>query len=74
MAGVDKELALGDPKAPRFVYWDQKLRKTPSGPDALTFDLMSPLGKIRAGLGAVGLKPPPPGLSNCLSGVAAFFR
>ena len=61
MAGVEKELVLGDPKAPRFVYWDQKLRKTPSGPDVLTFDLLSPWGKLRAGLGAVGLKAPLPG-------------
>ena len=61
MAGVDGELVLGDPQAPRVVYWDGKLRKTPSGPDALTFDLLSPWGKIRAGLGAVGLKEPLPG-------------
>jgi len=60
---VEKELVLGDPKAPRFVYWDGRLRKTPSGPDILTFDLMSPWGKIRAGLGAIGIKPPPPGQS-----------
>lgn len=25
------QLVLGDPKAPRFVYWDKKLRPTPSG-------------------------------------------
>ena len=61
MAGVDQELVLGDPKAARFVYWDQKLRKTPSGPDALTFDLLSPWGKIRAGLGAIGIKATLPG-------------
>lgn len=58
--GIDQELVLGDSKAPRFVYWDKKLRKTPSGPDALTFDLLSPWGKIRAGLGAIGIKPSPP--------------
>lgn len=52
---------FGDPKAPRFVYWEGRLRPTPSGPDVLTFDLMSPLGKIRAGLGAVGIRPGPPG-------------
>lgn len=60
-AGVDKDLVFGDPKAPRFVYWENKLRATPSGPDALTFDLLSPWGKVRAGLGAVGLfKAPMP--------------
>ncbi|GFR52539.1 hypothetical protein Agub_g15114 [Astrephomene gubernaculifera] len=54
-AGVDKDLVLGDPKAPRFVFWEGRLRPVPSGLDALTFDLMSLLGKIRAGLGAIGL-------------------
>lgn len=54
-AGVDKDLVFGDPTAPRFVFWEKKLRATPSGPDALTFDLLSIWGKIRAGLGAVGL-------------------
>ena len=60
-AGVADQLVLGDPTAPRFVYWDKKLRPTPSGPDALTFDLMSIVGKIRAGLGALGFKAPMPG-------------
>jgi hypothetical protein len=46
---------FGDPTAPRFVFWEKKLRATPSGPDALTFDLLSIWGKIRAGLGAVGI-------------------
>eukprot|EP00879_Flechtneria_rotunda_P004310 GHRR01004560.1.p1 GENE.GHRR01004560.1~~GHRR01004560.1.p1 ORF type:complete len:570 (+),score=195.70 GHRR01004560.1:132-1841(+) len=54
-AGVDKDLVFGDPTAPRFVFWDKKLRATPSGLDALTFDLLSIWGKIRAGLGAVGI-------------------
>ena len=30
-AGVAEQLVLGDPTAPRFVYWDKKLRPTPSG-------------------------------------------
>jgi len=54
-AGVDQELVFGDPTAPRFVFWENKLRATPSGPDALTFDLLSVWGKLRAGLGAVGI-------------------
>jgi len=61
-AGMDKDLVFGDPKAPRFVFWEKKLRATPSGLDAVTFDLLSLWGKIRAGLGAVGLYkagPPP---------------
>lgn len=59
-AGIADDLVLGDPKAPRFVYWEGKLRPTPSGPDVLTFDLMSIIGKIRAGLGAMGIKSPMP--------------
>jgi oxygen-dependent protoporphyrinogen oxidase len=60
-AGVEKELVFGDPKAPRFVWWEGKLRPTPSGLDVLTFDLVSIIGKIRAGLGAIGIKAPLPG-------------
>ena len=60
-AGLDKKLVLGDPKAPRFVFWNKKLRPTPSGPDVLTFDLLSIWGKLRAGIGAVGIKQKPPG-------------
>mgnify|MGYP002632480253 CR=1 FL=1 len=60
-AGVADELVFGDPKAPRFVWWEGKLRPTPSGPDVVTFDLMSFPGKIRAGLGAAGIwKAPMP--------------
>ncbi|GBG00321.1 protoporphyrinogen oxidase chloroplastic [Raphidocelis subcapitata] len=54
-AGVADKLVFGDPTAPRFVFWEKKLRPTPSGLDAVTFDLMSLWGKIRAGLGAVGI-------------------
>ena len=60
---MDKELVMGDPKAPRFVFWNHKLRATPSGPDVLTFDLLSLWGKLRAGLGAAGVKAKPPGAS-----------
>ena len=60
-AGVADRLVFGDPKAPRFVFWEGRLRPTPSGPDVVTFDLMTFAGKIRAGLGAAGLwKAPPP--------------
>ncbi|GMH32708.1 hypothetical protein BSKO_00542 [Bryopsis sp. KO-2023] len=59
-AGVDKDLVFGDPTAPRYVYWDGRLRPTPSGLDAFTFDLMTIFGKIRAGLGAIGIKEPAP--------------
>jgi len=54
-------LALADPESPRFVWWDKQLRPTPDGlPSLPTFTLLSPLGKIRAGLGAIGIKQPMP--------------
>lgn len=68
-AGVDSELVLGDPTAPRFVFWNDKLRATPSGLDAVTFDLLSIWGKLRAGLGAIGLRPSMPGKITTFSSV-----
>lgn len=59
-ANITDGLVLGDPTAPRFVFWEGRLRPTPSGLDVFTFDLMSIFGKIRAGLGAAGLKAPMP--------------
>lgn len=64
-SGLKDELVLGDPNAPRFVFWEGKLRPVPSKlMDLPFFDLMSFPGKIRAAFGAIGLRPPPPvGLS-----------
>ncbi|KAK3194422.1 hypothetical protein Dsin_025732 [Dipteronia sinensis] len=60
-SGLKDDLVLGDPNAPRFVLWGGKLRPVPSKPtDLPVFDLMSIGGKIRAGLGAAGIRPPPP--------------
>lgn len=61
-SGLKDDLVLGDPNAPRFVLWNGRLRPVPSSPtDLPIFDLMSIGGKIRAGLGALGIRPPPPG-------------
>ncbi|XP_077232637.1 protoporphyrinogen oxidase 1, chloroplastic-like isoform X2 [Tasmannia lanceolata] len=61
-SGLKDDLVLGDPNAPRFVLWDGKLRPVPSKPTDLPFfDLMSFPGKIRAGFGAIGIRPPLPG-------------
>ncbi|KAJ6873190.1 protoporphyrinogen oxidase 1 [Populus alba x Populus x berolinensis] len=61
-SGLREDLVLGDPNAPRFVLWDGKLRPVPGKPTDLPFfDLMSIGGKLRAGFGALGLRPPPPG-------------
>ncbi|PON88793.1 Protoporphyrinogen oxidase [Trema orientale] len=60
-SGLEDELVLGDPNAPRFVLWNGKLRPVPSSPSDLPFfDLMSIPGKLRAGFGALGIRPPPP--------------
>ncbi|PIA37868.1 hypothetical protein AQUCO_02900008v1 [Aquilegia coerulea] len=60
--GLKDDLVFGDPNAPRFVLWNGKLRPVPSKPmDLPFFDLMSFSGKLRAGFGAFGLRPPPPG-------------
>lgn len=61
-SGLKEDLVLGDPNAPRFVLWNGKLRPVPSKPTDLPFfDLMSFPGKIRAGFGALGFRPSPPG-------------
>ena len=101
-AGLKDELVFGDPEAPRFVFWEGRLRPVPGGPavrrvlrrpawctlstqphptamltgvagaqDLPVFDLMSIVGKIRAGLGAMGIRPPPPGYEES---VEAFVR
>lgn len=60
--GLKDDLVLGDPDAPRFVLWKGKLRPVPAKPTDLPFfDLMSIPGKLRAGFGAIGLRPSPPG-------------
>lgn len=60
-SGLKDDLVLGDPTAPRFVLWNGKLRPVPSKlTDLPFFDLMSIGGKIRAGFGAIGIRPSPP--------------
>lgn len=64
-SGLKDDLVLGDPDAPRFVLWNGKLRPVPAKPTDLPFfDLMSIGGKIRAGFGALGIRPPPPVCSS----------
>lgn len=66
-SGLKDDLVFGDPNAPRFVLWEGKLRPVPSKPTDLPFfDLMSFGGKLRAGFGAIGIRPPPPVCSTIL--------
>lgn len=57
--GLRDELIFADRGLPRYVYWQGKLRPVPmSPPKAVTSQLLSPLGKLRALTGALGLVPP----------------
>jgi oxygen-dependent protoporphyrinogen oxidase len=69
--GLLDELAEGDPKAPAYVYFNQRLHAVPNGPGAfLTSKLLSPSGKLRI------LKEPfvPARRSDSEESVAAFAR
>jgi oxygen-dependent protoporphyrinogen oxidase len=67
---LNDELVLADGSLPRFVYWQgrgagEKLANLHALPtnlpgDLLDFNLLTWPGKIRAGLGAIGLIQPPP--------------
>lgn len=73
-SGLKDDLVFGDPNAPRFVLWNGKLRPVPSKPTDLPFfDLMSIGGKLRAGFGAIGIRPPPPVRSFSLYTCFLYF-
>lgn len=59
-AGCGDDLVLADPTSKRWVLWDGTLHALPAGPEDVLFDLLTWPGKLRAGMGVVGLKPPPP--------------
>jgi len=59
--GLQEDILLADPGSYRYVWWDGALRPLPAGPaDAVFGDFLSFPGKIRAGLGAIGIKDPMP--------------
>ncbi|NEO27700.1 MAG: protoporphyrinogen oxidase [Kamptonema sp. SIO4C4] len=56
--GLKDQLVLADRRLPRYVYWNQRLNAVPmSPPSAITTGLLSPVGKLRAFLGALGFVP-----------------
>jgi hypothetical protein len=61
-AGMRDEIVLADPDSDRFVLWDGELRALPKDiPTAVLGTFLTWPGKIRAGLGAIGIRPPAPG-------------
>lgn len=57
--GLKDELLLADRRLPRYVYWQGRLIALPnSPPTAVTSPILSPGGKLRALLGALGFVPP----------------
>jgi len=61
-AGMRDDILLADPDSDRFVLWDGKLRALPSSiQTAVLGTFLTWPGKIRAGLGAIGIRPPAPG-------------
>ena len=61
-AGMRDDILLADPNSDRYVLWDKELRALPKDiPTAVLGTFLTWPGKIRAGLGAIGIRPPPPG-------------
>jgi len=76
--GLEQELILADRRLPRFVYWQGKLHPVPmSPPAAISSQLLSWPGKLRALTGALGFVPPAMGEQLSQQGgeetVAQFF-
>lgn len=61
-AGMRDDILLADPNSDRYVLWDGELRALPKDiPTAVLGTFLTWPGKIRAGLGAIGIRPPAPG-------------
>ncbi len=56
--GLKDEFVFADRNLPRYIYWQGKLHTVPmSPPAAVTTQLLSPVGKLRALTGALGFVP-----------------
>ena len=81
-AGMKDDILLADPNSDRFVLWDGELRALPKDiPTAVLGTFLTWPGKIRAGLGAIGIRPPAPDKEESVKefvsrnlGVEAFER
>ena len=61
-AGMRDDILLADPNSDRYVLWDEELRALPKDiPTAVLGTFLTWPGKIRAGLGAIGIR-----VSNCV--------
>ncbi|WP_277867398.1 protoporphyrinogen oxidase [Candidatus Synechococcus calcipolaris] len=71
---LNDQILRGDRQLPRYIYWQQKLHALePTRPLSLiTSGLLSPWGKLRAGLGSVGFVPPRLGSGD--ESVTDFFQ
>ncbi|MGQ9865359.1 MAG: protoporphyrinogen oxidase [Pseudanabaenaceae cyanobacterium] len=70
--GLGDELILADRRLPRYVWWQNRLQAVPmSPPGLLTTGLLSPWGKLRAAVGALGFVPPSFAADET---VGSFFR
>ena len=81
-AGMKDDILLADPNSDRYVLWDGELRALPKDiPTAVLGSFLTWPGKIRAGLGAIGIHAPPPDKEESVKefvsrslGVEAFER
>jgi oxygen-dependent protoporphyrinogen oxidase len=70
--GLRDELILADRRLPRYVWWQNRLQAVPMAPPGLlTTGLLSPWGKLRAAVGALGFVPPSFAADET---VGSFFR
>jgi oxygen-dependent protoporphyrinogen oxidase len=77
--GLRQDLVLADRRLPRYVYWKGQLLPVPmSPPTAVTSQLLSWRGKLRALMGALGFVTPSMATTLSQQGgeetVAQFFR
>ena len=59
-AGMRDDILLADPASNRYVLWDGKLRILPHSIESAVLGDFLTWPKIRAGLGAIGIRPPAP--------------